>query len=582
MAEYETEQKSFLRDSERAKEYFCDKFPHPTFREGQKEAVRKIAEAFSEGYKYVVLDAPTGAGKSAINTAFARGFSNTYYTTPQNSLVDQIEADTVLNKYYETLKGKANYECQNTECKDYGSGRHTAEECLNNQESRGEPNEICCDASYIHEYINAEPDDEPTFGSANSLTKAIQKTTTCDYPKKLWEALQAENVLTNTFLFSIAPFLRKKQLAIIDESHNLEQVIFNFVDIRITTHTVPFFSNIKDDLPREDPDKLEDFITDDLRTLCEQRLERLREQETVDTELGSEEAEEIDNKEKKDKIKDLMKKIKLVEDLDEDFVIEEKDESSGSEGVVLKPIYCGDFFQEKIAPKADNFILSSATFTNAEKSLQKLGVDKSDIKVVSMRSYFPEENRPVDFRDVTDLRRKHKEKGDFKEIAEEILSIMSEHEEHKGIVHCGSYRRQGILKQILESLGAEERIMGHGKKNSDYKLGEFKEKDDNTVFLSVAKEEGIDLEGDHARFNILVKMPNPSMNDERTSHRVFNNGEWEWYFMQTATRTVQSYGRTTRSQDDWSNFYILDSSFRTFSDRGHLFPDWFKDVVEIF
>ena len=43
------------------KEYF----PYDTFRKGQKEAINDILESF-ESYDYVILDAPTGMGKSGV------------------------------------------------------------------------------------------------------------------------------------------------------------------------------------------------------------------------------------------------------------------------------------------------------------------------------------------------------------------------------------------------------------------------------------------------------------------------------------------------------------------------------------
>jgi len=102
-------------------------FPHESYRKGQLDAIEEIAAAFSDGYKYVVLDAPTGSGKSAINTAFARTAKSCFYTTPQNSLIDQIANDGVLGNYYEELKGKSHYECEFKDCRIGEPGIHTVE-----------------------------------------------------------------------------------------------------------------------------------------------------------------------------------------------------------------------------------------------------------------------------------------------------------------------------------------------------------------------------------------------------------------------------------------------------------------------
>jgi Rad3-related DNA helicase len=39
-----------------------------------------------------------------------------------------------------------------------------------------------------------------------------------------------------------------------------------------------------------------------------------------------------------------------------------------------------------------------------------------------------------------------------------------------------------------------------------------------------------------------------------------NNNE-EWYYLQTALKLVQAYGRSVRSKEDWAKTYILDAAF---------------------
>jgi superfamily II DNA or RNA helicase len=43
---------------------FIKNFPFPTLRERQSYVLNEIAAAFTSGYKYIVLEAPTGFGKS--------------------------------------------------------------------------------------------------------------------------------------------------------------------------------------------------------------------------------------------------------------------------------------------------------------------------------------------------------------------------------------------------------------------------------------------------------------------------------------------------------------------------------------
>jgi Rad3-related DNA helicase len=331
-----------------------------------------------------------------------------------------------------------------------------------------------------------------------------------------------------------------------------------------------------------------------MKDICLQKLEQI-DRSRIDIEKTrrgidpTKEKEELENlkerrkdlEEKEEKIQNLLDKIKIIENLDEEFVVEEKDESDRVDGVVLKPIYCGDFFEKKIAPMSEKFLLSSATFSNAKKTLEMLGVDRSEVKVISIPSNFPVENRPVHFKDVTSLKYSDKKRGDIGDISTSILNIMQKHNDDKGIVHCGSYSRQRKIIQQLENLGASDRVIEHESSNSEEKFKQFKEAEDNSVLISVAKEEGVDLRQDDARFNVLVKTPNPNTEDIRVNYRINENEEWEWYFNQTAIRVAQCYGRTTRSKDDWSDFYILDSYFQEFYQRNrHLLPQWFIEAAE--
>ena len=51
---------------------YLNNFPHGTFRNNQDNVIKQICEAFNSGYKCIILEAPTGFGKSAIAITIAR------------------------------------------------------------------------------------------------------------------------------------------------------------------------------------------------------------------------------------------------------------------------------------------------------------------------------------------------------------------------------------------------------------------------------------------------------------------------------------------------------------------------------
>jgi len=83
-------------------------FPFAEFRSGQAEALEAIRNRLEEGVRVVLLDAPTGSGKSAIGYAVARRFAPSYLVTTQKVLQDQY-----LNDFADlaSIKGRSNYQC---------------------------------------------------------------------------------------------------------------------------------------------------------------------------------------------------------------------------------------------------------------------------------------------------------------------------------------------------------------------------------------------------------------------------------------------------------------------------------------
>lgn len=88
-------------------------FPFETFRDGQYECIEYILNSFNQGKKYVILEAPTGAGKSAIGMTISTFYLKSYYLTIQKMLQSQIITDFEDHDKYNVvdLKGRDTYPC---------------------------------------------------------------------------------------------------------------------------------------------------------------------------------------------------------------------------------------------------------------------------------------------------------------------------------------------------------------------------------------------------------------------------------------------------------------------------------------
>jgi hypothetical protein len=71
--------------------------------------LKEIAAAFASGYKYVVLEAPTGFGKSPVAMATALTLGSSYILTSTKNLQTQYARDF---PYVRIAKGKNNFRCE--------------------------------------------------------------------------------------------------------------------------------------------------------------------------------------------------------------------------------------------------------------------------------------------------------------------------------------------------------------------------------------------------------------------------------------------------------------------------------------
>ena len=68
-------------------------FPYPSARVGQMGLIEKSINAFENGKKFVIIEAPVGAGKSAIGFTVGNYFGSYYYVTAQKMLQSQLSKD---------------------------------------------------------------------------------------------------------------------------------------------------------------------------------------------------------------------------------------------------------------------------------------------------------------------------------------------------------------------------------------------------------------------------------------------------------------------------------------------------------
>jgi ATP-dependent DNA helicase DinG len=254
-----------LKKSISVKEYF-ENFPHTSFRNNQDNVIRQICEAFNSDCKYVILEAPTGFGKSAIAMTVARTLGSSFVCTATKDLQTQYTYDYGFLK---VAKGKNNFQCRVKEdfmeagkylCTSCNSRseiecRHTTCDygpCLSDESMEGEG---CRYRTFINDYKidNKGRKNERIFISKEKLENYETEYSNwihlknfdnprqwnpCYYFDQLFQALKASHSIFNYSIFlsllANKSMIQQRELLVLDEAHLLETEIIKFRGLSIS------------------------------------------------------------------------------------------------------------------------------------------------------------------------------------------------------------------------------------------------------------------------------------------------------------------------------------------------------------
>lgn len=265
-----------------------------------------------------------------------------------------------------------------------------------------------------------------------------------------------------------------------------------------------------------------------------------------------------------------------------DFFIKNVDDTwiyqSYKGGHTFQPIWLlPDMTEQWFFQHGRKFLFMSATFPPLPIYAKLLGMNPEHVDSLEVPSTFPVENRKVKLLNTGDLRRKTKDAA-IPSIKNAIRKIMAHHKGEKGIIHSVSYQLNQAIMEIND-----DRLMTHDSTNKIDQLNYFMETDQPKVFVSPSSTRGLDLKGDLARFNVLVKMPFQSLGDKLVAARTYSGQTGQiWFISDACQEIVQAAGRTNRNQEDFSVIYVLDiCACEKIAQKNDYFPQYFRDAVEI-
>lgn len=543
-------------------------FPKPSYYPGQKEAIEQICAYYAAGYMDVILEGPTGTGKSAIAVTLAR-LLQAYMLTSQKLLQAQYEADF---PELAVVRGRNAYSC------DVIQGYADVAPCVEFKRRTESPCELDPKGAYT--------------GNPKH---------TCPYAEALVAGEQAHTTLFNYHAFYAhkndgAPDeLRfpKRSLMIMDEAHGLEGVCMGMVQLVIDeTHAQLQHTTMLDlvqNLHAEGPYVM--AVIEASRTL------------TMEIKVLPSGKERTKLFRKKAALLALAQRMveinwRYLKTLEEGYEgpsfesqwIMKTETLPGSDRptkLTLKPVFAGPFVPKMFFNRGSRRLFMSATILDKKVFCESVGLKPETTAFVSIPCHFPVENRLVHVYPCGDLTYRTYPQG-IKGVIQGIKRVLEHHKGQRGIIHTHSFK---VLKDIQWAIKDRRLIFQDAKTRDRNEYVDMLKESKDGVLVAPAMHEGLDLKDDWSRFQIIVKIPWPDFSDPQIQARA--KVDDRWYVWQTALKMVQQGGRSVRSATDYAATYILDAAFFSFYERSRvlegpkgkkvsMLPPWFRDALRLY
>jgi Rad3-related DNA helicase len=556
--------------------------PFPSYLPGQRNIISRCVHAYVEGKEYVVLEAGTGTGKSGIGYVIGKVVSQLINEEQLNKIGELggtsgtiITKTRVLQKQYDdtmppgsvgVLWGKAHY----SDVPEDHDGKVC--KCANS----------CPGMTYDHSPID------------------------CPYLLAFRAYLSRDTVgVTNNAMYLAAPIFRDDtSCLVVDEAHKFPDSLVDAASLELCSYRllkmmeeyqlegtgymvscVEYERGFGDG--RIPVKKLHTHLTN-LHGFLEAQVGPELDQAkaaamsvlTGDTASGMKIAKKFDRA--RSFIDNVAKAIKTILrssgiDNPQDMWIAFRDE--GGEKVIegtdvkipvieIKPLNPPVTILDTV--RTPFSVYMSATI-DYEQFIEDMRLDKDAGTYVVFESPFPVENRKVMDLGLAGMNYSNREEllGKNGIFASALIKFANKHAGERGLIHSVSYSNARLINELLYRAGFNV----HTPKSGvviDRAYVEALGKD--VIIISPAMMEGVDLKDDLCRWQVILKVPYPSMGSSWVKAKMQYSDTW--YNSQAQLDIMQMCGRPVRHMTDYATTYVLDSNFRRLS-----WPDWFKKTI---
>lgn len=544
---------------------------------------------YQEDKKYVLLNAPTGSGKSMIGlitamcvdyiTSHVDGISEyggtSYYLTSTKSLQEQMDNDIDrfrIGDFANVLKGTNSYDCT------YGNQMMSVNGTVNDFERQTYKDAWC---------QGIEKQDR-------WMTQFAKCEITCPYECQRLLASRSTCAVLNYHYFltfnrsSYNPYFTQRELTICDEAHMLPSIVEDFysMDFNINLwqrirnfcsfynignngsddklmEVVTMIPNIEEwfkkpisyDTFKMFVDEYGDFLSSCL-SFVKSKINKQNPDVTINKLI-------ISIKSAIDTVTNISNIISS--DIKNIFIESKTDDKSIYYKHTIKNLNETELIRENFLKKNNKLLLMSATLGNLSEFATIMGVEPEKTAKFSIKSSWSFDNSPIYLTDSAYLNYSNFEKN-IDKVLDDCLTICNfYHPKDKGIIHTATFGINDKLKNLIDSL-PDDKYSHFKSRFLFYTDAQSKEKcidtlkNNNFPYIIVGPSlcEGIDLNDDNGRFNILIKVPYPQIN-AMTKRKM--DVSPLWYKRTTIEKILQSIGRTNRNANDYSTVYLLDKCF---------------------
>ena len=530
-----------------------DKTPRPA----QIKLLEFTKECVLGNKKFIIIDAPTGLGKSIFAVMAMDWYKQNYNRSSQ---FDVLTNSKILQEQYtkdfdfmQSLWGVASYSC----------GKHESD-CSTGAEWNRIQNTKCEDCPYQMAKARFEMADV---------------------------ALTNYHLFLTYHLYMPMAWKRSSNVLIIDEADTFENIACDFITTTISKpllkrngfldeeiiRSINLFGKYPEDL---DASEFVRIVAEEFLPIVKSVINRLSREAEAKNMQAINYLKSLGN--------NFLKWEKLQEDyngMPDNWIVEiELIKKKSKDGVpyeeyfefIAQPIWAYPYLEEKIWSKYEHVIFMSGTILDKTEFCFANGINIEQASYISMESPFPNENRPIYYFSKTGKQTFKTKELVWTKQKEVLAKILKKHKKQKGILHTTNYE---IQSWVIRDLQKNNRLLTHDSINRSEVLQHHYNSDEPTVLVSPSMHTGIDLTDDYGRFSVIIKIPYPNLDSKKIKKRMETRSNY--YSLTTVRNLVQSFGRCNRHISDVCLHYVLDSCFGdVIKYSKHYFPQYILDCIQ--